>query len=129
MRIITKTLTNNEVYSLTVNLLDNFNEYKEYIPAAIAYGIQKNKMTLQTIANEVETARINIIKQYGEIQEDGNFKIEENKIASVNKELMDLLNIEQEIKIYTCSIDDLNTLHFTFDQIESLMFMIDEDKA
>lgn len=126
MKTINKVLTNDSIYSLALGVINNFNEYKEYMPAAIAYAIQKNKSTLQEIANEIEKARIEIIQHYGEVQADGNVKIEEDRVAAANKELIDLLSIEQEIKIYTCSIEDLNDLHFTFDQIDSLMFMIED---
>lgn len=126
MKTINKILTNEKIYSLAIAILNNFNDYKEHMPAAIAYAIQKNKATLQDIANEIEKARMEIIQHYGEIQEDGNVKVEEEKIALANKELIDLLNIEQDVKIYTCSIEDLNDLHFTFEQIESLMFMIND---
>ena len=92
MKTKNKILTNESIYNLAFNIFNNFNDYKEYLPAAIAYSIQKNKTILQEIANDIEKARIEIIQHYGEIQQDGNFKVEEEKIALANKELIDLLN-------------------------------------
>ena len=43
-----------------------------------------------------------------------------------NKELEELLQIEQDIDISMIKLDDLVELDFTFEQMEALSFMIEE---
>ena len=45
----------------------------------------------------------------------------------VNKELVDLLTLEQEVQIYTINIDNLSDdLALTTAQMEAIMFMIEQ---
>ena len=75
---------------------------------------------------EIEQARINIIQNFGEHAEENKYFIPDENITLAQKELNDLLNITQEIEVYTISLDDIENLQFTLPQMEALMFMIEE---
>lgn len=127
MKTINKSLTNKEIYSYALGMMNIFNDNDVYMPAALAYSIQKNKNLLSSLAEEIEISRMNIIQHYGVAQTDGNFIVAEDKISIANQELEDLLNIIQEVKIYTCKIEELNDIKLTSSQMQSMLFMIYED--
>ncbi len=128
MKTINKVMTNGEIYKYAAGMLSHFNTDNEYyMPAAIAYSLQKNKTTLTAIAEEVEIGRFNILSHYAVAQNEDQFQIDPNSIDIANQELNDLLSIEQEVKIYSCKIEELNDIKFTSAQMESIMFMIYED--
>ena len=128
MKTINKMMTNGEIYAYAVGMANNFPvDNNSYLPAAIAYSLQKNKNTLISISEEIEKGRFDILSHYAIGEKDGQFQIDPNSIDIANQELNDLLSIEQEVKIYSCKIEELNDIKFTSAQMESIMFMIYED--
>lgn len=127
MKSINKLMTNNDIYKLALGLTNaNFENSDIYIPAAVNFAIQKNKMALMEIAEEVEKNRIAIIQHYGEVEVDGSYTISPEKIEAANNELKQLLDIEQEIKLYQFEIDMLGNVQLTYAQMEAIMFMIED---
>ena len=121
-----KKLTNNEVYSINEQFNKIFENSQQYLPAKVNFYIQKNKKKIAELAQEIEIARAEIIKNFGEQKEDQKYYIPQDKIQEAQQELLDLLNIQQEIEVFTISLDDIENLHFTRPQMEALMFMIEE---
>ena len=121
-----KILTNNEIYFINKQLNKTFEDSQQYLPAKVNFYIQKNKKKIAELAQEIETARAEIIKNFGEQKEDQKYYIPQDKIQEAQQELLDLLNIQQEIEVFTISLDDIENLHFTLPQMEALMFMIEE---
>jgi hypothetical protein len=88
-------ITNNNIYNYTTNLLTEFNTPSQQLPIKINFYLQKNIQTLRPLAQEIEQARQEIIRQHGILQPDGEtYRIPEDKIAIVQQELNDLLNLE-----------------------------------
>ena len=127
MKSINKIMTQNEIYQIALSFLNNFNNDDVRMPAAIGYAIQKNKNTLMAFAQEIEQNRLNILNHYGEQTEENQYYIQPENIDIVNKEFQNLLAIEEEVKIYTIKIEELENLMFTSAQINALMFMIEEE--
>ena len=121
-----KKLTNNEVYSINEQFNKIFENSQQYLPAKVNFYIQKNKKRIAELAQEIEIARAEIIKNFGEQKEDQKYYIPQDKIQEAQQELLDLLNIQQEIEVFTIALDDIENLHFTLPQMEALMFMIEE---
>ena len=121
-----KILTNDEIYFINKQLNKTFEDSQQYLPAKVNFYIQKNKKRIAELAQEIEIARAEIIKNFGEQKEDQKYYIPQDKIQEAQQELFDLLNIQQEIEVFTISLDDIENLHFTFPQMEALMFMIEE---
>ena len=120
-------LTNNKIYTYANNMLAEFSESADLkLPVKINFYLQKNLQTLKALAIEIEESRLNIIKEYGEINEDGtSYFIPSENVEKAQAELNDLFNLEQEVQIYTIDIDkfDDNTV-LSMSQMEALMFMI-----
>lgn len=121
-----KFLTNNDIYFINEQFNKVFEQSQQYLPAKVNFYIQKNKKKIAELAQEIEIARAEIIKNFGEQKEDQKYYIPQDKIQEAQQELLDLLNIQQEIEIFTISLDDIENLHFTLPQMEALMFMIEE---
>lgn len=121
-----KILTNDEIYFINKQLNKTFEDSQQYLPAKVNFYIQKNKKRIAELAQEIEIARAEIIKNFGEQKEDQKYYIPQDKIQEAQQELFDLLNIQQEIEVFTISLDDIENLHFTLPQMEALMFMIEE---
>ena len=125
-----RNMKNREIYAIGI-LLNTFvnsegNE-KRYLPAKINFLIQKNKKAIDDICIQLEKVRLDVIKKYADIdEENGTYQIPLEIKESVNNELDELLNLTQKIDISKIKISDLNGLEFTLEQMEALMFMIEE---
>lgn len=121
------TLTNNEIYMYTRQLMDAFQDGEQKLPIKINFYLQKNKNTLLGLAQDIEKARLEIAQNYGTLDEAGEqYVIPNDKLAEASKELEDLFNLEQEVDIYRINIDNLSDdLMLSAAQMEALMFMID----
>lgn len=121
-------LTNNEIYLYAKNLIEAFNDKDQKLPIKINFYLQKNKNTLIELAGSIEAIRMEIAKNYGTLDtESQQYIIPPEKIEEVNKELTDLLSLEQEVQIYMINIDNLSDdLSLTTAQMEALMFMIEQ---
>lgn len=118
-------LTNYTIYIYSQNLSSAFSNKEQHLPVKLNFSILKNSQFLSTLAQEIEEARINIIKHYGEIQEDGNIKVPEDKIAIANQEIEDLFSIEQEVNILKVDIESFGDLQLSIEQMNAIMFMVE----
>lgn len=122
-----KTMTNSEIYNTATILGKAFEDEKQVLPVKVNFYMQKNRTTLTTLAQEVEKARVEILQKHGTLNEETNqFEFSSEVAETVIQELNDLLSLEQEVNIYTVSIDSFgDELTLTTGQMEALMFMID----
>lgn len=120
-------LTNNQIYTYATNLATAFQDSTQKFPVKINFYLQKNKEVLLTMAQDIEKARMDLLSNYGHLDNETNrFIIDEDKIALASKELEDLFNLEQEVNIYKINIDNFgDDIILTTGQMEALLFMID----
>lgn len=120
-------LTNQEIYNYALALNNAFTDSSQKLPIRVNFYLQKNKSTLVNLAQDIETARMELIRANGELNEEGtSYIIPKEKVAEVQKELSDLFALEQEVTIYSINIDSLSDdLTLTTGQMEAIMFMID----
>ena len=122
-----KKMTNARIYALSNKLDSVLNSETRYMPAKIAYFIHKNKTKILEHFNIIEQSRFGIIRHYGTLDEStGSYNVPSELLVKANKELEELLQIEQDIDISMIKLDDLVELDFTFEQMEALSFMIEE---
>lgn len=121
------TMTNNEIYTYTRQLMDAFSDGEQKLPIKINFYLQKNKNTLLALAQDIERSRLEIAQNFGTLDDAGEqYIIPNDKLAEASKELEDLFNLEQDVAIHKISIDSLNDdLMLSAAQMEALMFMID----
>ena len=121
-----KVLTNEEIYLINQKLNNSFEQFNQYLPARINFYIQKNKKIIADLASVIEEARNAIILEFGSPDEEGRVTISQDKIPEANKEIYDLFSIKQEMNIDLISLESIENYSFTMDQMEALMFMIEE---
>ena len=121
-----KVLTNEEIYLINQKLNKSFEQSNQYLPARINFYIQKNKKIIADLASVIEEARNAIILEFGSPDEEGRVTISQDKIPEANKEIYDLFSIKQEVNIDLISLESIENYSFTMDQMEALMFMIEE---
>lgn len=121
-------LTNNEIYNYTDGLMKNFSNQDLKLPIKINFYLQKNQLELLTLAQEIEKQRINIIQEYGTLNEETqNYNIPDNKIAEATQKINELFDLTQEVKIYKVKLEDFGNLELTAGQMQALLFMIEEE--
>lgn len=122
-------LKNKDIYNFYFLVKDNFiNNDNILLPIKVNFAIQKNFTTITKLSEEIESVKQKICEQNGKyIPEENSFKIDEDKIKSTQKKLDDLMEIKQEVKIYTIHLDDLENIQLTSKQMQSLLFMIEEE--
>lgn len=120
-------LTNQKIYNYALGLNSAFVDNSQRLPVKVNFYLQKNKTILTDLAQDIESARMDIVRNYGTPSEDGmQFIIPKDKIEEAQKELNDLFALEQDVNIYTINIDSLSDdLTLTTGQMEAIMFMID----
>lgn len=121
-------MLNKDIYAYAIGLNKAFDNDTQRLPIKVNFYFQKNKQTLTTMAADIEQARVEIIRNYGVLSEDGeNYNVPEEFLSKALQELNDLLSLEQEINIYKINLNDFpEDLNFTSAQMEALMFMIEE---
>ena len=125
MKSVSIKMNNGMIYQYALTLNKALNDNDLQIPVAVIFSIEKNKQTLMAVAQDVEKYRMDIIKKYGK-EVDGNYNVPQDKIEIANKELQDLFSIEQEVNIYKFNIEDLGDIKLTSNQMNAILFMIED---
>lgn len=121
-------LLNKQIFEYSEELEKAFCEDTRYFPARINFYIQKTAHSLKQAKEEIEETREKIILNYGKYDaETGYCEVLPQNIKIVNKEISDLMNLEQEISLYTLPLSWLDEMEFSIPQINALMFMIKDD--
>lgn len=125
MKNVSIKMNNGMIYQYALSLNKALNDDDLQMPVAVIFSIEKNKQTLMAVAQDVEKYRMDIIKKYGK-EVDGNYNVPQDKIEIANKELKDLFSIEQEVNIYKFNIEDLGDIKLTSNQMNAILFMIED---
>lgn len=121
-------MTNEQIYTLAIKFQKEFNSYTKYLPAKINFYIQKNRELLLKAYEDIEKIRLNVFNKYGTYNtEEKSFSFKTEQIEDINNELDDFKNIQYDINFVKIKLSDLEGLEFTLEQMEALMFMIEED--
>ena len=126
---MTVTLTNNEIYNYANILMEQFADKEVKFPVKVNFYLQKNQNELITLAQEIEKQRIEIIQEYGVFNEETQItEVPEDKIPEATQKLNDVFDLTQEVKIYKVNIDAFGEMSLTANQMQALMFMINEEE-
>lgn len=121
-------LTNKEIANIYPVLFELKNGGKSF-PVKVAYAIARNFKTLRGIAEDIDPLRISILEKYGKLQEGDNTYLipPENKDIAI-KELNELDDVENDIKIYTIKLEQLDGYDLTIEEMEALDFMLEDSE-
>ena len=123
------TLTNNQIYNYTNSFIKNFSQKDIKFPVKVNFYLLKNQNTLLSLAQEIEQERVNIAQEYGILNEETQqYEVPPEKIQEAKTKLNDLFNLTQEVKIYKVKLEDFGNIELTPDQMETLLFMIEDEE-
>ena len=121
-------LTNNEIYTMANMIQPIAHSTTIQLPIKANFFLQKNAKMLAAAAKEIDEARVEIGKRYGEYDKNTSmYNIPNEKMEDASKALEELFNIEQELDVKKIKIEDLGDASFTPAQMQVLMFMIDDE--
>lgn len=122
-------LTNNQIYNYTDSFIKNFSQKDIKFPVKVNFYLLKNQNALLSLAQEIEQERVNIAQEYGILNEETQqYEVPSEKIQEAKKKLDDLFNLTQEVKIYKVKLEDFGNIELTPDQMEALLFMIEDEE-
>lgn len=122
------TFKNLEIYAYAEALMENIKADLN-LPVKVGFYIQKNMKKITELAQEIEKSRLEIFDKYGERDEENNqYTFEMSVQEDVQRELNDLFELTQEVKINMLELDWFEGIDFTAEQISAISFMINEDE-
>ena len=107
------------------------------LPINISYAVGKNIMKLQEELESIEKARIKLVEQYAEKEEDGTCKVVDGHYElgdneqKLNEEFMEFMNSETEITVHTVpeaileTVEDVRYDALTPAELIALDFMLE----
>ena len=120
-------LTNNQIFKYAQDMINFLQDKTIYIPAKTNFYIQKNIKTLQSASADIDEARIKIAEHYGTYnQKDNIYIVEPSNIDQASKEMDELFALSQDLDIKPIKLSELDGINFTTQQMQTLMFMIEE---
>ncbi|MCC7575003.1 hypothetical protein KO361_05405 [Candidatus Woesearchaeota archaeon] len=121
----------NRVVIEAIPALNNLSDVK--LPVKTSYVIAKNIRELSKILEDIEKIKKQVFDKWVEKDKDGNpisegnkegvFKLKKNN--EFNKEMNELLDIENDVNISTVTLDDLEGVDLTPGTIMSIDWMIE----
>lgn len=121
------TFKNFEIYGIAENLLRAFADADstQKLPIKLSYTIKKNTNKFQSIAEQIEKSRVELIQKYGEETEDGGYKVIPENEEAANAEFNELMMLEENIDVHTIDINSLaDNIELTNAQMDAIMFML-----
>lgn len=106
------------------------------LPVRVSYAIAKNITKLQAELNAYNTERGKLIEKYSVKDESGTtitdennqIKIQPELLVDWNKDIKELLSIENEVDIHQFSIDALHEYSISASDLMIIDYMIIEEK-
>lgn len=124
----------NETILKTVNALGSLNEAQ--LPIKVAYAISKNINKIDCELKAYNSEKAKLIEKYAEkdtegkvkADEYGNINIKVDCIEDWNRDIQELLSIENEIDIHMIHLDDLLNSDYNISpaELSAIYFMIQE---
>ena len=126
--MVRKNMTNLEIFNIANSLLENFSDANMELPVKVNFYFQKNMTNIVSMAQDIDKTRMAIFTKYGKLDEGTNqYKFEPDVVETVNKELQDLFDLEQEVKINMLKLDWFDGVNLTTQQVAALAYMIEEE--
>lgn len=124
----------NERIVNTINALSKLNNAQ--LPIKVAYAISKNVNKIESELKVYNTEKAKLVNKYGEkdkegklkVGEIGNVSLKEEHIEDYNRDIKELLSIENEMDIHMIKLDDLLNSDYNISpsELSAIDFMIEE---
>lgn len=124
----------NERIVNTINVLGELNNAK--LPVKVAYAITKNINKINSELKAYNEEKAKLIDKYSEKDEEGKLKtdeignvtLKEEHIEDWNRDIKELLSIENEVDIHMIQLDDLLNSNYNISpaELSVIDFMIND---
>ena len=124
----------NERIVNTINVLGELSNAK--LPVKVAYAITKNINKINTELKAYNDEKVKLIDKYAEKDGEGKLKVDEKgiiplkeeRIEDYNRDIKELLSIENEIDIHMINLDDLLNSNYNISpaDLSAIDFMIND---
>ena len=124
----------NERIVNTINVLGELSNAK--LPVKVAYAITKNINKINTELKAYNDEKVKLIDKYAEKDGEGKLKVDEKGIIPLkeehiedyNRDIKELLSIENEIDIHMINLDDLLNSNYNISpaDLSAIDFMIND---
>lgn len=123
-----KIFKNIEIYNLInlyQSLLKDFDNL--FLPIKANFYFKQNIKTLICKGLEIDNFRSEIIKKYAKLEND-KYKFEEDNLEKANKEIEELMSLEQELDIKLIPLSAFDNVQITPKMMEIFIPMIFEEE-
>lgn len=100
-------MTNTDIYTVYESLAKLSHDKELKMPAKVGYTILKNRNLLEPYYKALMESRYSIIEKYAEKNDEGQLEVPSEKLGEANKELADLLEMEEEIQLTKLNVESL----------------------
>lgn len=124
----------NERIVNTINALSKLNNAQ--LPIKVAYAISKNVNKIESELKFYNAEKAKLVNKYGEkdkegklkVGENGNVPLKEEHIEDYNRDIKELLYIENEMDIHMIKLDNLLNSDYNISpaELSAIDFMIEE---
>lgn len=116
-------MTNKQVIDL-YNGLCKLEEKKVQLPIVVGYGLAKDKTLLEEEVKLIYNFQHKILLKYGNYNNEKDIIVPKEKVDEANKELEELLNMENGIELVQIPITAFKDLQFTLEEMKTLQYII-----
>lgn len=118
-------MTNNTILRVYKGINDLI-EQKVVLNIKASYLLSKNKMVLKPYVDTIEKERVRLYRQYGKELEDGRIKVDSENLPELQKDLEELLKIDNVVNVSMIKLDDFGDVNVEFGVLDDLMEIIEE---
>jgi len=98
----------------------------EKVPALTAFKLARITRQVETVIGDFEKARIGLVKQYGEPQEDGSATVKPENIPAFQAEFSQLIESEVALEFEPVKLESLGDIQLTTADMLALDYMLAE---
>ena len=121
-------MLNKDIITTYTNLTTLREASQQRFPARVSFAITRNIRLLQSIVEDFDTSRRELILKYGTPAEEQDQYIIKD-LTNFNKEAVDLENTEVEVSLAMINIADIENLDLTVQEMDGLYPMIREEEG
>lgn len=118
-------MTNQEIFDV-LEALNDIKKSKAVFNVNTSYKLSTIKKILKPYYESIIDTRKEKFIQHGDFDEQGNIVVAKDEVKDLEQEIIDLFNIENDIKINKIKLQDLNDCNLPFDIIDKLIPIIEE---
>lgn len=116
-------MKNGEIMEVYEAISEILRDKSLVLPVGVGFAFAKTKKALRDEAITIDDERSKIIYRYGTLK-DGEWYVDKDKIDDCNREIGELMEIENDVKVWPVPIDVIEGIEMRADLIDKIMPLI-----